>query len=157
MAEAIFAQKQQVYSNPEFEIRLQVPQQAKLCSTPKSEHDHGFDLLLGGGGAKDCRTDADHRGISVFAFFNALDDTKRLAGLLSIMGCEGYKAPCQPGPPGLAIPGLASATARVDAPKGWVQVGPSSCRHASWGAKWVGARRAVRKLPFLLANQAWVP
>jgi hypothetical protein len=122
MAEAIFAQKQQVYSNPEFEIRLQVPQQAKLCSTPKSEHDHGFDLLLGGGGAKDCRTDADHRGISVFAFFNALDDTKRLAGLLSIMGCEGYKAPCQPGPPGLAIPGLASATARVDAPKGWVQV-----------------------------------
>ena len=121
MAGAMLAQKQKVYANAEYGIRLRVPEQARLCSAPKNEHNHGFVLLLNGGGAKACHTDLDHRSISVFAFGNALDDTKHLPGLLN-MGCEGYEAPCKAGPPGLGIPGLASATAQLDAPKGWVQV-----------------------------------
>ena len=121
MAGAILAQQQTVYSNPEYRIRLRVPEQARLCTAPKNEHDHGFVLLLNGGGAKACHTDAEYRNISVFAFGNALDDTKHLPGLLN-MGCEDYGTSCRSGPPGLAIPGLASATGQVDAPKGWVQV-----------------------------------
>lgn len=39
-----------VYSNPEFGVRLPVPGQGLLCPTLKDEHDHGFGILLGGGG-----------------------------------------------------------------------------------------------------------
>jgi hypothetical protein len=121
IAAAIPAQAQKVYSNPEYEIHLQVPRQVKLCSSPKNEHDHGFFLLLAGG-PKDCHDDAFQRYIEVFASYNCTDDTKYLQGLLK-MGCEAFGGPpCRPGPAGLSIPGLTSATAKVDIPNGWVQV-----------------------------------
>jgi hypothetical protein len=121
IAAAMPAQAQKVYSNPEFEIHLQIPRQAKLCATPKNEHDHGFLLLLAGG-SKDCHDDAHQRYIGVFASWNCTDDTKYLQGLLN-QGCEAFGGPpCWPGPAGLSIPGLTSATAKVDLPGGWVQV-----------------------------------
>jgi len=120
IAVATTAQAQKVYSNPEFEIRLQIPREVKLCSAPKNEHDHGFFLLLAGG-PKDCHDDADQRYIEVFASYNCTDDTKYLSGLLK-MSCEAFGGPCQPGPPGLSIPGLTSAAAKVDLRNGWVQV-----------------------------------
>lgn len=110
-----------VYSNPEFGVRLPVPGQGLLCPTLKDEHDHGFGILLGGGGTGACHEDAHHRSIWLFAFFNALDETKHLPGLLN-MGCDAAGGQCQPGPTSLQLIGLASTTGRVDLPDGWIVV-----------------------------------
>lgn len=109
------------YNNPEFGIRLAVPSEGSLCSTSSDEHDHGFGILLGGGSAKDCHDDVRHRSIWLFAFFNVLDDTKRLPGLLK-MGCEVAGGRCQPGPTDLHVASLASVTGMVKLPDGWVVI-----------------------------------
>jgi hypothetical protein len=110
-----------IYSNPEFGIRLAVPSEGLLCPSPKDEHDHGFGILLGGGNVKACHDNAHQRSVWLFAFFDALDDTRRLPGLLS-MGCDAAGGPCQPGPADLQIAGLTSATGRVNLPDGWIVV-----------------------------------
>jgi hypothetical protein len=110
-----------IYRNPEFGILLPVPGPGSLCPNPKNEHDHGFGILLGGGNAKDCHDDAHHRSIWLFAFFNALDDTKYLPGLLN-MGCDVAGGPCQPDPADLQISGLLSAAATVKLPDGWIVI-----------------------------------
>jgi hypothetical protein len=109
----------EVYSNPEFGIYARVPSEGSLCHTLKDEHDHGFGILLGGGSAKACHEDARHRSVWLFAFFNALDDTKHLPGLLR-MGCDAAGGHCQPGPADLQIAGLKSVTGRVNLTDGWV-------------------------------------
>jgi hypothetical protein len=111
----------QIYRNPEFGIRLRVPDEGTLCAPPKDEHDHGFGVLLGGGSTKDCGADAHHRSVWLFAFFNALDDTKHLPGLLR-MGCNARGGRCQPGPPDLQTSGLQTATGRVNLPDGWIEI-----------------------------------
>lgn len=110
-----------IYSNSEFGINLPIPSEGLLCSSPKDEHNHGFGILLGGGSAEACHEDAHHRSVFLFAFFNALDNTKHLPGLLS-MGCDGAGGRCQPGPAGLHVTGLASVTGRVNLPHGWIVV-----------------------------------
>ena len=102
-----------VYSNSEFGVRLQIPSEASLCPTAKTEHDHGFGILIGSGSTKDCHEDTRHRSIWLFAFYNALDDTKHLPNLLR-MGCDAAGGPCQPSPVDLRVPGLSSATASVN-------------------------------------------
>jgi hypothetical protein len=108
-----------IYSNPEFGIHLAVPNEDLLCPTVKDQHDHGFGMLLGGGSPKDCHEDAHHRSIWLFAFFNVLDDTKYLSGLLS-MGCDAAGGRCQPGPANLQIPGRSISAGRVNLPDGWI-------------------------------------
>ena len=71
--------------------------------------------------AKDCHEDAHHRSVWLFALFNALDDTKQLAGLLR-MGCDTAGGQCQPGPADMQITHLATATGRVNLPDGWIIV-----------------------------------
>jgi len=109
------------YKNAEFGIRLQVPGDDLLCQSPKDEHDHGFGLVLGGGSPADCHEGVRHRSIWLFAFSNVLDDTKHLPGLLK-MGCDAAGGRCEPTPVVLQIPGLPSATGRVDLPDGWIVV-----------------------------------
>jgi hypothetical protein len=56
-----------VYSNPEFGIQLAVPNEGLLCPTIAEEHDHGFGILLRGGGSNDCHENARHRSVWLFA------------------------------------------------------------------------------------------
>jgi hypothetical protein len=123
-ATAMFGQSAsaaRIYSNSEYGIRFPVPKGRFFCWPAKTEHDHGFGILLGGGGAKDCRDDAHHRSIWLFAFGNVVDATKYLPGLLN-MGCESAGGRCGRGPAGLEVPGLASATGRVDLKDSWIQI-----------------------------------
>jgi len=115
------AAAQKVYINSEFGIRVPVPNQGFLCPTLKDERDHGFGILLGGGSPKDCHEDAHHRSIWLFAFFNALDETKHLSGLLK-MGCDAGGGTCRAGPSDLKLPGLQSAVGRVDGPDRWIVI-----------------------------------
>jgi hypothetical protein len=100
-----------IYRNNEFGVRVPVPKEGFLCASPTDEHEHGFVILLGSGRSEYCRSAEYHRSVVLFAFGNALDDTKHLPGLLN-MGCE-ISEGCQSGPAGLEIPGLATATGRV--------------------------------------------
>jgi hypothetical protein len=115
------AQVSTIYHNPEFGIDLRVPREGLLCSNRKSEHDHGFVILLGGADAQGCSDDSHHRSVVLFAFGNVLDETKHLDGLLR-MGCKSAGGRCEPGPGGLGIPGLASATGRVKHNGGWIDL-----------------------------------
>jgi hypothetical protein len=110
--------KPHVYRNDEFGITVPVPQGVLLCPLPDDEHDHGPVFLLGTTDATSCRDDIKrHRYISVFASYQT-DDTKRLRDFLNWQ-CEG---PCRPAPGGLRVPGLRSASARVDRPSGWIEI-----------------------------------
>lgn len=109
------------YVNDEFAIYLPAPSEGFLCPVPQNEHNHGFIILLGGGDPKNCHDDVRHRYLSVFAFYNVTDDTEHLAGLLK-MGCEAFGGACQPGPPGLQVPGLESITGKVSLTAGWIQI-----------------------------------
>jgi|ERR1035438_8070263 hypothetical protein len=109
-----------IYRNNEFGVRVPVPKEGFLCANPRDEHDHGFAILLEGGRSEDCGSGGHHRSVSLFVFYNVLDDTKHLAGLLN-MGCE-ISEGCESGPAGLEIPGLATATGRVKGPDGWIEL-----------------------------------
>jgi hypothetical protein len=109
------------YANPEFGILLRVPGEGTLCPVPKDEHDHGLGILLGRFTVKDCHDDSRHRAIWLFAFFNALDETKHLPGLLK-MGCDVAGGSCQPASTDLRIPGVKTSAARVDSPDGWTAI-----------------------------------
>lgn len=124
VVEALFGQAtsvRRVYRNAEFRVDLRVPQEAFLCSSPKGEHDHGFFIILGNATAKDCPDYAHHRSVGLFAFYNALDETKHLAGLLK-MGCDTTEGQCEPAPSGLGMPGLASAAGQVKHSDGWIDL-----------------------------------
>ncbi len=109
-----------IYRNDEFGVRLPVPKAGFLCASPRDEHEHGFVILLGSGRSENCRSAGYHRSVVLFAFGNALDDTKHLAGLLN-MECEIAEG-CQSGPAGLEIAGLPTASGRVKGPDGWIEL-----------------------------------
>ena len=110
--------KAQVYRNGEFGITAPVPKSALLCPTPGNQHDHGPIFLLGAGDPKNCDDSDRSRSIVIFAGYNAADVTKKLEDFLKWQ-CGG---PCHRAPAGLGVPGLPSASARVNRPHGWIDI-----------------------------------
>jgi len=111
-----------IYRNPEFGITLPVPAGALLCTTPQEEHDHGPYMLLATADSEGCHDIEHHRSVDVFASYNVSDETKRLSDFLKGQ-CAGVAGgPCRPAPGGLRIPGLPSASARVNRSDGWIEI-----------------------------------
>ncbi len=101
---------------------LRVPMGATLCIPPKSEHDHGPYMLLSSTNRAGCHDLEHNRSISVFASYNVAAETKTLARLLQSDCTEIAKAPCQPAPPSLSIPGLRTSAGMAGRSGGWVDV-----------------------------------
>jgi hypothetical protein len=112
----------QTYQNEEFGITLSIPKNVTLCTPPETEHDHGPTLLLDPAYAKACHEAERGRLVSVFAFFNAMDDTKTLKKFFQAWCNLSGKEPCLPGPPHLGIPGRRTAVGRVNYSNGWVDI-----------------------------------
>jgi hypothetical protein len=117
--------KAQVYRNEEFGITVPFPKETLPCLAPEDQHDHGPVFLLGTsdpGTCGDVPRIEQSRHVDIFAFFNALDDTKKLHDLLK-WACGGVgKESCGQGPPDLGVSGLRSAAGRVNHPDGWIDI-----------------------------------
>lgn len=117
------AQTLPVYMNEEFGITLRYPEGVKPCPIPENEHDHGPLMILDPALRKRCTFEGGDRVISVFASYNAMQDTKTLRAFLE-WECRGEsKKGRRVSPPrDLKIQGKRTASARVNHPDGWIDV-----------------------------------
>src|ERR1035441_1769226 len=72
------ASRTSVYRNREYGISLHIPSGAWLCPDVGNGIDHGPSLLLGSQDSSICRSSSQKRWISIFAGYNAAEDSKTL-------------------------------------------------------------------------------
>ena len=111
-----------VYRNQEYGISLPIPSRAWLCSVPYKGANHGAAFLLGTKDESLCTKASGKRWISIFAGYNAAEESKTLHALLNWQCANEASGSCGQAPMGLRINGLSTETARVDRPDGSITI-----------------------------------
>jgi hypothetical protein len=111
-----------VYRNREYGILLPIPSGAWLCSVPYSGANHGAAFLLGTQDESLCTKTSGKRWISIFAGYNAAENSKTLHSFLNWQCAYEAHGSCSQAPAGLLINGLSTETARVDHRDGLITI-----------------------------------
>jgi hypothetical protein len=116
------ASRTSVYRNKEYGIFLAIPSGAWLCSVPYSGANHGAAFLLGTQDESLCTKASGKRWVSIFAGYNAAEESKTLHTFLNWQCANEANGACGQAPAGLRINGLSTETARVDHPDGSITI-----------------------------------
>ena len=116
------ASRTSVYRNKEYGIFLPIPSGAWLCSVPYSGANHGAAFLLGTHDESLCIKASGKRWVSIFAGYNAAEESKTLHTFLNWQCANEANGSCGQAPAGLRINGLSTETARVDHPDGSITI-----------------------------------
>lgn len=112
----------EVYKNREFGITLKLPRQLPTCSGAQDTHDHGITIFLDTNETGGCGENGKRRLISVFSFYNVVDETRTLRDYLQWECTRVLKGKCTYISRNLKIGKLRSLSARLVHQDGWVDV-----------------------------------
>ena len=125
-----------VYLNPEFGMRVLVPDAFTLCLDTPAEmnnfalgpfrpRDHGPDIMLDAKSKHDCRADDGRRWVSIYAGYNVIPEESTLEGLRKSacdLNEENAAGECTAGPSGLGLKGIKTLTVQRRLKNGWIDI-----------------------------------
>ncbi len=112
-----------IYRNVDYGITLPVPSDAQMCPVSSSDRTHhGATFLLGTKDISQCKSSSEKRWITIWAQYNASEDTKTLHAFLQWQCQYEAKGQCLAPPEGLQLNSLPSEAARVNLPDGSIEI-----------------------------------
>jgi hypothetical protein len=112
-----------IYRNVDYGVTLPIPSAAQMCPVSSDDRTHhGATFLLGTKDIGQCESSSEKRWITIWAQYNASEDTKTLHSFLQWQCQYEARGQCQAPPEGLQINGLPTEAARVDQPNGAIEI-----------------------------------
>ena len=114
--------KATTYRNTDFGIEIRLPSGQPTCRG-SPEFNHGIRIFLDPRDHQGCPgPERNRRSMEIFAYYNAVDETKYLADYLRWECRVVFRGRCFPAPSGMRFGPYRSISGRVDHRDGWIDI-----------------------------------